>query len=165
MVFCSDLMGLQRCDHLEVKRSNACSLRLNQTQWARNRSARSFCKARAIKSDHFRLEVTESPVAKCSSLDPMPKLEVLGLMVSSKDFCEASIQRRSNGVKKTVEDAFNLIVENAAVVQSAMYDPQLSAISQMGVGKLVSEIEELTLRIRATLEEKVLLLELHDPLT
>ena len=50
-------------------------------------------------------------------------------------------------MKKTVEDAINLIVENAAVVQSAMCDPQLSAMCQMGVGKLASEIEELTLRI------------------
>jgi hypothetical protein len=99
-------------------------------------------------------------------LGPNTQIPVLGLMLLSKDFCEASIQRRSNGdVKKTVEDAFNAIVENAALIQSAMYDPQLSAISQAGVGKLASEIETLTVRIRTTLEEKVLLVELHDLLT
>jgi hypothetical protein len=65
-------------------------------------------------------------------------------------------------VKQTIEDALLLITENAAIVQSIMYDPELGRTSQTGTGRLASEIQGLSERIRDTLEPRVLTLELID---
>ena len=63
-------------------------------------------------------------------------------------------------MKKTVEDALHLISENAAIVQSAMYDPAMDQVSQSGVGRLASEIHVLSEQIRGSLDSSGLLTEL-----
>ena len=63
-------------------------------------------------------------------------------------------------MKNTIEDALHVIAENAALVQSAMYDPQIGQVGQSGVGRLASEISVLCEQIRGTLDSSILLLEL-----
>ena len=63
-------------------------------------------------------------------------------------------------MKNTIEDALLVIAENAALIQSTMYDPQLGQVSQSGVGRLASEISVLSEQIRGTLDSSILLIEL-----
>jgi hypothetical protein len=63
-------------------------------------------------------------------------------------------------VKKTIEDALQLITENAAIIQSAMYDPELDQANQTGLGRLASEIRMQSEQIRYTLDSNILLVEL-----
>ena len=61
-------------------------------------------------------------------------------------------------MKNTMEDALHVIAENAALIQSTMYDPQFGQVSQSGVGRLASEISVLSEQIRGRLDSSILLI-------